>query len=269
MKWLGFDKVSSPYGTRKDPFTGKDTFHAGIDLVKAHKGVINAFTDGVVVYAGEGKTGTGLGGYGNVVFIQDKDGYGHLYAHLDSVTVAIGQRIKEGQGIGRQGNTGKSKGSHLHYEVRKAISPSYGWTSNPAKSTVGPGKYLDGLEKNKGEYKGSSIVDYLVSIDKDSSKENRKKLAIEYGVSGYDFSEKKNLELLEKMRKGVKAPAAPAKPTVKTGSKVKVKKVAKKYATGQNIPEWVKGSSYTVQQVDGNRVLLKEITSWVNKTDLE
>lgn len=142
-------RVTSEYGWRKHPITGKLKFHAGIDLVKGHRSPIYAFASGTVMYAGEGKKGTGLGGYGNVVFIRDSDGRGHLYAHLDSVEVKKGQTVTKGDRIGTQGATGNVTGSHLHYEIRKKTTPSYGWTSNPEKSTLSPTKYLEGLNMQK------------------------------------------------------------------------------------------------------------------------
>lgn len=67
----------------------------------------------------------------------------------------------------------------------------------------------------------------------------------------------------------VKSNATPKTTDLKVGQKVKVKKTASKYATGQNIPNWVKGRTYTIQQVKSDRVLLKEIVSWVYKKDVE
>ena len=63
--------------------------------------------------------------------------------------------------------------------------------------------------------------------------------------------------------------AAKTTPVIKVGEKVKIKKSAQKYATGQNIPSWVKGRTYTIQQVKSDRILLKEIMSWVYKKDVE
>jgi len=67
---------------------------------------------------------------------------------------------------------------------------------------------------------------------------------------------------------GSTAPTPAPAPTLRAGAKVQVKSSATKYATGQNIPSWVKGKTYTVQQLAGNRALLKEIVSWVNNSDL-
>lgn len=212
-------RVTSDFGWRPNPFTGKGKeWHTGVDLVKSHKAPIEAFADGKVKYAGEGKTGTGLGGYGNVVLIEDKNGRGHLYAHLDSVAVKTGASIKKGKVIGYQGTTGQSTGSHLHFEVRKKTSPSHGWEADRVNNCLDPAKYLEDLNKKEekvdaSNYKGNSIVEYLNLIDVDSSVANRKKLAQEYGIKNYDLSADKNIELLNAMRNG-KKPSAPAKKPV-------------------------------------------------------
>lgn len=126
---MAFDgyKITSPFGPRKDPFTAKDAYHTGIDLVKSHKAPIEAFVGGSVLFAGATTIGTGLGGLGNVVAILDPKGALHIYAHLDSVSVKIGDKISKGKVLGKQGSTGRSTGSHLHYEIRKTSKTSYGW----------------------------------------------------------------------------------------------------------------------------------------------
>lgn len=88
-----------------------------------------------------GVSGSGFGNYGNVVAIKDDNGYLHFYAHLSAAGVKVGQQVKRGQLIGKQGSTGISSGAHLHYEVRKAISPQYGYTATEA-GVVEPTQYL-------------------------------------------------------------------------------------------------------------------------------
>jgi hypothetical protein len=107
-------RITSGFGMRGDKF------HTGIDMVKAHQAPIPAFTSGTVTWAKWGSAGTGYGGYGNVVAIRDVNGYTHMYCHLDSIAVKEGQEARRGDIVGRQGNTGQSRGSHLHYEVRRA-----------------------------------------------------------------------------------------------------------------------------------------------------
>lgn len=143
--WKNY-RITSPFGYRTHPITGKkNSFHTGIDLVDKHKADIKAFTAGTVLYAGHGKSGSGLGGYGNVVLIKDKSGRGQLYAHLHDVAVKKGQSVKKGQKIGRQGASGNVTGSHLHFEVRKGTSPSYGWMADRANNCLDPTKYIDGF----------------------------------------------------------------------------------------------------------------------------
>jgi murein DD-endopeptidase MepM/ murein hydrolase activator NlpD len=120
-------KITSPFGERTSPVTGKSEFHTGIDLVKKHQANIYAFVGGEVIHAKNGAVGSGFGGFGNVVAVLDDKGLLHCYCHLDSINVKLGDKIKEGVVVGKQGNTGKSVGSHLHYEIRKTFKPSFGW----------------------------------------------------------------------------------------------------------------------------------------------
>ena len=137
-------------------------------------------------------------------------------------------------------------------------------------STVQPSK----PSSSGGEYRGNSIVDYLNSKGIDSSPANRRKLAKEYGVSNYNLSAKKNLELLNAMRDGKKPSQSKPKPsssgstTFKVGDTVKIKASARTYATGESIPSRYKNKPYTIQQVKSDRVLIKELYSWVRKSDL-
>lgn len=139
-------RITSAYGNRKSPISGNPEFHTGIDLVKSHQAPIPAFVPGKVVHAKRGVSGSGFGGFGITVAVLDKHNALHCYCHLDSIAVAVGDVIQAGQPVGRQGDTGQSKGSHLHYEVRtKGTAASYGYGSH-----TDPGKYLlDYLAKEK------------------------------------------------------------------------------------------------------------------------
>lgn len=124
-------RITSPYGMRSDPFDGTQKMHTGIDLVLADKAPLKAFTAGVVVHAKEGVAGSGFGGFGNVVALKDANGAIQFYAHLSAISVTVGQLVAKGQEVGKQGNTGHSAGSHLHYEVRtNGSAPSFGFGSH-------------------------------------------------------------------------------------------------------------------------------------------
>jgi len=106
---------------RSDPFRGSAAMHAGIDLSGPIGTPIYATADGVVSTAGWNS-----GGYGNLVKVDHGRGIETRYGHLSAITVRPGDRITRGQVIGRMGSTGRSTGSHLHYEVRidgRAVNP--------------------------------------------------------------------------------------------------------------------------------------------------
>ncbi|MET3699342.1 peptidase M23-like protein [Bacillus oleivorans] len=134
MKWAtGGFKVTSDWGKRNDPFTKEVRTHQGLDLALPKGTAVGSNISGEVIYAGMGKSGTGYGGYGNVVAIKDSNGNVHVFGHLDSVNVKKGQKISTGTLLGKSGNTGKSTGAHLHYEVRK---------NGELNNNLNPRKYL-------------------------------------------------------------------------------------------------------------------------------
>lgn len=112
--------LTSPFGTRRSPFTKKIDFHAGIDLAAPVGTPIHAPADGVVVFAGRYplKQSVSWWRYGNLVALRNGDGFITLFGHCDEVRVRNGQKIKQGTVIGTVGNTGWSTSPHLHYEVR-------------------------------------------------------------------------------------------------------------------------------------------------------
>jgi murein DD-endopeptidase MepM/ murein hydrolase activator NlpD len=106
--------VSSPYGRRIDPFNGKVAWHQGIDFATGRTGVeVQAVASGVVTYAGEKQ------GYGHMVKINHGNGYETLYAHDEKLLVTPGDIVKKGQVIALSGNSGRSTGPHVHFEVHK------------------------------------------------------------------------------------------------------------------------------------------------------
>ena len=109
--------VSSGYGMRKDPVYGTTAFHAGLDFAAPQGTPVYATADGIVRAAGR------AGGYGNKIDIDHGFNYLTRYGHLSKIDVVAGQRVKRGDKIGEVGSTGKSTGSHLHYEVRYKDEP--------------------------------------------------------------------------------------------------------------------------------------------------
>ncbi|MBA3666333.1 MAG: M23 family metallopeptidase [Sphingomonas sp.] len=114
-------EFTSGYGIRSDPFRGGAAKHAGIDLAAPMGTAIYATADGIVTDAGYNN-----GGYGNLIKLDHGRGIETRYGHLSGILVSAGQHIVRGQMIGRMGSTGRSTGSHLHYEVRidgRAVNP--------------------------------------------------------------------------------------------------------------------------------------------------
>lgn len=135
-------KLTSPFGYRIHPVYKTRKFHKGVDLVVTpSNGPLYAFVAGEVVHAKDGVKDSGFGGYGITVAIKDAKEYLHCYAHLSATEVKVGQKVERGQLIGRQGSTGVSTGPHLHYEIRKKSSPSYGYTESES-GVVEPTQYL-------------------------------------------------------------------------------------------------------------------------------
>ncbi|MFO7896936.1 MAG: M23 family metallopeptidase [Candidatus Cloacimonadales bacterium] len=125
-----FGRISEHYGWRTHPITKQRTFHRGLDLSNLRGTAIYATADGVVSKA----TRTKL--MGKYIQISHEFGYKTKYGHLDKILVKVGEKVRRGQIIGEMGNTGRSTGAHVHYEVLR-----YNKTRNPAK-------YLNKLQQD-------------------------------------------------------------------------------------------------------------------------
>jgi murein DD-endopeptidase MepM/ murein hydrolase activator NlpD len=111
---------TSEFGVRSDPFRGTAAMHAGVDIPGTIGTPIYATADGVVGRA------AWAGGYGNLVELEHGRGLQTRYGHLSKILVSPGARVKRGDLIALMGSTGRSTGSHLHYEVRmdgRAVNP--------------------------------------------------------------------------------------------------------------------------------------------------
>lgn len=111
-------KMASGYGRRVDPIYGTVRFHEGMDFSAPIGTPVYATGDGIVKEAGRR-----MSGYGNMIDIDHGFNYTTRYAHLSEILVKPGQEVKRGDLIGKVGNTGKSTGPHLHYEVRRKGEP--------------------------------------------------------------------------------------------------------------------------------------------------
>ncbi len=128
-----YTRISSEYGTRKNPVTGRRTLHAGIDIAAAGGTPIYAAASGYVQVAGWSS-----GGYGNYVIIyhgkmSNGTAYSTLYGHMRSVATTAGKYVKQGELIGYVGSTGNSTGNHLHLEV---------WKGGSKANAVNPRSYI-------------------------------------------------------------------------------------------------------------------------------
>jgi len=106
-------KINSNFGYRKDPFKSRSGFHSGLDIDANYGQRVVATADGVVTKASWHTN------YGKTVIVKHKDNYETLYGHLSKLKVKEGQEVKVGDVIGKAGSTGRSTGTHLHYEVIK------------------------------------------------------------------------------------------------------------------------------------------------------
>ena len=135
-----YQRISSSYGSRINPISGKRHVHTGIDLTCKRGEEILAPADGVVETVRPSNRG-----YGNYVTIRHSFGFMSSFAHLQRFKVKSGQFVSKGDIIAQCGNSGNSTGPHLHYEVRflgRALNPQYlmEWT---------PENFNDVFEKEK------------------------------------------------------------------------------------------------------------------------
>lgn len=107
-------RITSAFGKRRHPVTGKASRHGGIDIAVKEGSWVGAAASGVVTVASYD-----VGHYGVAVFIDHQNGYITHYGHLSKILVRVGQRVKQGQLIARSGSTGRSTGPHLHFTVKR------------------------------------------------------------------------------------------------------------------------------------------------------
>ena len=113
--------VSSPFGNRYHPVLKRYILHTGVDLVAKYV-PLRAAKAGVVTFAGN------MSGYGKIIIIRHDNGYETRYAHLSVISTNVGEHVNQGDLIGKTGNSGRTTGAHLHFEIRQNGVPK-----NPMK----------------------------------------------------------------------------------------------------------------------------------------
>jgi len=115
--WPTRGMVTSGFGMRRSPFSGRPTMHEGMDIAARTGSPVHATADGIV------SRSETVAGYGKLVVIDHGYGFQTYYGHNSKIHVKVGQRVRRGEKIAAVGNTGASTGSHLHYEVRRNNLP--------------------------------------------------------------------------------------------------------------------------------------------------
>lgn len=119
--WPVVGEITGHFGERLDPFSGEGAFHAGLDIASHYGDDVRATADGVVYEVGR------KSGYGRVIIVDHGFGVTTWYGHLSAFNTQIGMHVKAGDVIGYEGQSGRSTGPHLHYEVRIYNTPVNPW----------------------------------------------------------------------------------------------------------------------------------------------
>jgi len=119
--WPVVGRITGVFGERLDPFSGEGAFHSGLDIASHYGDEIRATGDGVV------DTVEQRAGYGKLVIVDHGFGVTTWYGHLSGFNVQVGMRVKCGDVVGYEGDSGRSTGPHLHYEVRIYNTPVNPW----------------------------------------------------------------------------------------------------------------------------------------------
>lgn len=171
--------------------------HKGLDIVKYYSQMcpITAHTEGVVTFCQTGQKNnpkaTGNASYGNCVKIKHPNGYYTLYAHMEKVYVKKGQSVKKGQEIGYMGNTGRSFGGHLHFEVR-----------TPKEDRINPQPYLNADLPGMG-VKYYQVYDNVANrwLPKVQINANDYAGNLKHGVSGFRIEDVTEYRVHDKVKK--------------------------------------------------------------------
>ena len=203
--------MNSPYYKRfRVTQQYKKGIHDGIDLVGIDSKDIHSTINGTVIFAGYENPDNIYQGFGKYIKIKkDNSNEVYYFGHLSEIYVSVNQKVKITEVIGKEGNTGYSTGSHLHYGVRlDGIRGNDLDISKISKIPNKIGTYDDGYRINENEYlanktyNGTSIVDALNEIKIDSSYNNRKQLAQKNNIANYTGNADQNTKLLNLLKQG-------------------------------------------------------------------
>jgi murein DD-endopeptidase MepM/ murein hydrolase activator NlpD len=135
--WPVVGEVTGHFGERLDPFSGEGAFHAGVDIASHYGDEVRAAGDGVVTVVDR------RAGYGRLVIIDHGFGVATWYGHLSAFNIQAGMQVKRGDVIGYEGQSGRSTGPHLHYEVRIYNTPVNPWRYLRNTATASPSTAAD------------------------------------------------------------------------------------------------------------------------------
>jgi murein DD-endopeptidase MepM/ murein hydrolase activator NlpD len=136
--WPVMGEITGRFGERLDPFSGEGAFHAGVDIASHYGDEVRSAADGIVTAVDR------RAGYGRLVIIDHGFGLTTWYGHLSAFHTQIGMHIKRGDVIGYEGDSGRSTGPHLHYEVRLYNTPINPWRYlRNAPTTAAPAAAAD------------------------------------------------------------------------------------------------------------------------------
>lgn len=209
--------------------------HKAIDLGREHADgePIIAHTAGKVVFCQTGhknaKGSTGNASYGNCVRIEHEDGYSTLYAHLESVSVKLGESVKQGQTIGTMGDTGNAYGIHLHFEVRKN------------NSRLDPTPYLTADLPIVKKKTVDELAAEVMSGDWGNGSERKQRLT----AAGYDYA-----AVQARVNALVKA-TKPVTPAKKSNTEIAKEVIAGKWGNGAERKKRLSAAGYDYKTVQG------------------
>ncbi|MGE7840772.1 phage tail tape measure protein [Lysinibacillus sp. NPDC093712] len=195
-------RITSMQTARKNPITGKNETHRGIDIAQPLGSRIDAFYKGEVVKAGFHNS------YGNVVRVKDENNLEHIYAHLSKISVKVGDIVEAGAKIGEAGSTGDSTGSHLHYEVNNAsgkvldaspyFNPIRNGTKKAGTETSSSGvSTVDNTQQAIDQAKSDLNGLYGDILDQEEKISNLERRAIDTSLASYEFKKSNYDKFLE------------------------------------------------------------------------